>query len=516
MKLKSIILTGITAASLFAVGCSKDTFDINSNPNDVTDASVTPGVLLPASQQETSRLIAADYWWMGWWMSYGARSGSYQSLDQEESYKFTTSFHNEVWNDLYYNATNYNALIKKAKDAGAGTYEAIGLIMRGHNLQMLVDIYGNIPFSEAFNGFDVPTPKYDKAADVYNAIFNDLDTAIARLNDVDASAPAKNLDIATADLVYKGNVTSWKKFANTLRLRMLVHLHNGVSTTTVAPGVNVADQVAKITSDGFIGAGESAHLNPGFSSTKPQPYYRYYNTNESGSGSQRDHLRANDYSIEYLKVNGDPRINKFYTAASSGQHGIVFGTVSGPTAPTGADLSTIRGTGFSPNGAASRAWILTSVESLFLQAEARERGIITTGSSAADLLTSAVQESFVWLGLTTADANSYLTGNAGWGDVDYTATATGGGLYTILSQKWFALNNIANYEVWTDWRRTDIVYGAAVGFDPGPAKSIHPNADNRIPVRLLYPQSEYNYNATNVGAEGTLSQFTSKIFWDLN
>lgn len=55
-----------------------------------------------------------------------------------------------------------------------------------------------------------------------------------------------------------------EKFANTLRLRMLVHLHNGIKTKSVAAGVDVAAQVAKITSDGFLGAGESAHLNPGF------------------------------------------------------------------------------------------------------------------------------------------------------------------------------------------------------------------------------------------------------------
>ena len=533
MKFKRIIYAASLALVLVGAGaCKKEKFNINANPDDVTDVSVTPTVLLPGAQQATSSVIAADFWWIGWWMGYGARSGSYQSLDEEETYKFTQSYHNEIWNDLYANANNYNIMIQKAAASGAGTYEAIGRIMKSHNFQILTDIYGNIPYSEAFQGTAAATPKYDKGVDIYNGIFADLDKAITLLNSATATDASKNPEIATADLVYGGNTVMWKKFANTLRLRMLIHLHNGITTTSVAPGVNVADQMAKITASFaagtpvtglFLGAGESAHLNPGFSASKPQPYYRFYNTNESGSASQRDHLRANDYAIRYYQYDGDPRINRFYAAPSSGTHKwIVFGTPSGAGVPIGSDLSTVRGPGLSPGGANSRAWILTSVESLFLQAEARQRGLWSSGPTAEALLTSAVQESFVWLGLTAAQANSYIASNAGYPDVDYNAPSIvagqpGGGLYTIIQQKWFALNNIANYEVWTDYRRTDIVYGRAGTFDPGPPLSVHPNrTSTTIPRRLFYPQNEYNYNAANVAAEGTINVFTSKIFWDLN
>ena len=90
-------------------------------------------------------------------------------------------------------------------------------------------------------------------------------------------------------------------------------------------------------------------------------------------------------------------------------------------------------------------------------------------------------------------------------------------MFTILTQKWFALNAIASFEVWTDYRRTDYVLGRAVGYTPGPPISVDPgNTSTTIPRRLLYPQNEYNYNAANVGAEGTINVFTSKIFWDLN
>ncbi|HEY6502467.1 MAG TPA: SusD/RagB family nutrient-binding outer membrane lipoprotein, partial [Chitinophagaceae bacterium] len=470
-----------------------------------------------------------EFWFLDWWMGHGARSGSYQSLNEEETYKFTNDFHVGIWNQLYANANNYNLMVNKAKELGSGTYEAIGRIMKSHNFQMLTDIYGNIPYSEAFKGTEVPTPKYDKAVDVYKGIFADLDAAIVLLEDAVATDPAKNPDIAVADLVFQGNTTMWIQFANTLRLRMLVHLYNGMATQTVAPGIDVAAQVAKITANGagFLGAGQSAHLNPGFTGTKPNPYYRFYHTNEAGSSSQRDHLRASEYAIDYYAWDGDPRASRFYVAPAGGHKGIPFGTPAGVGVPTGDQLSNIRGTGLIPNGAASRAWILTSVESLFLQAEARQRGILTTGSTAQALMTAAVQESFVWLKVGTTDAlsitaaNTYMTANGGYPDVDYTAPSLGaglppGGLFTILSQKWFALNMIAPYELWADWRRTGVVYGAGGLFDPGPTISVDPNAGTVIPVRLFYPQNEYNYNAANVAAEGTINVYTGRVFWDLN
>ena len=127
----------------------------------------------------------------------------------------------------------------------------------------------------------------------------------------------------------------------------------------------------------------------------------------------------------------------------------------------------------------------------------------------------------MWLGLTAAQADTYVANNATYPDVDYNGVSQGpglpaGGIYTILSQKWFALNSIATLELWTDYRRTDFALGSGGGFDPGPPISVLPqNTATKIPVRLLYPQNEYNYNATNVGAQGVVDKFTSKIFWDL-
>jgi hypothetical protein len=523
MKYNKIIFSALLAAVLIVTGpgCKKSQFAVNGNPDDATSASVSHLDVLPATQSATATIVSGGSWrWLQNWMGFWARSGDYQAITDEETYTFTNGFQAGIWNALYYNATNYKFVQDKANAAGAGRYEAIARIMKAMDFQMLVDIYGNVPYTEAFGGIEKPNPKYDKGIDIYKDLFRELDAAIALLKDPVKSAADANPGIATNDLVYGGSVSLWIKFANTLKLRLLVH-------ASTVPGFPVAAEMTIINNEGsgFLGTGQSAHMNPGYTTTKPTPFYRAYVLNESGV-QQNDIVRANSYAINYYKYNADTlRLKKFYTQRpDSGNirkeplenkalhyRGVPYGQPAN-SAFGGNSLSTVRGPGYLPQGAASRAWILTSVESFFLQAEARHRGIITSGPDANTLFIAGVHESFLWLGLTAQDATDYLTTNAGWEDADYTA----GGLYAILSQKWFGLNGIASLEIWTDYRRTDIVYGVVVGYSAGPPISVWPdNTSTIIPVRLLYPQSEYNYNAANVAAEGTINRFTSKIFWDL-
>jgi len=543
-NIKKLALVATTIVVLGS-GCKTD-FDINASTEDLTAGSLNYRDILPSTISSTANIVARDWKFLQNWMGYWARSGSYQNDQEEESYTFTNSFPTSggnPWNDLYYNASSYNYVQQRAKESGDGFYEAICRIMKAHNFQILTDVYGNIPYKDALKGNDVRNPRYDNGVDIYKDLFRQLDTAIAILKDPVASSTAKNEKITTNDLVFKGNAGLWIKFANTLKLRMLVHAYQ----------VNDIDKAAEMAiinaeGSGFLSAGETAKINPGYSDSKPNPFYRAFAINENGVlAGLADFTKANAYAVGYgsagtpgyYRWNGDPRENKLYVkpdintdpniyTPATYQKGIPYGAISG-FAPgfTGSDLSAINqinktspNTGLTPNGAASDAWILTSVESLFLQAEARERNIITTGATAKDRLTAAIRESFVFLGLTSAQADTYIANNASYPDVDYNGVPQGpglpaGGIFTILSQKWFALNGIAPYEVWTDFRRTDIVYGEGGGFEPGPSLSIFPGAETRIPVRLFYPQSEYSFNEANVQTQGTIDVFTSKVFWDV-
>ncbi len=545
LKIKNaLVVTALLAATV--VSCKKDDFAINTQPSLVTASTVDYKSVLPAALSSTANIQATNWTVLQKWLGFWARSGSYQSIGEEETYSFTNDFGQGLtpWNNLYYNATNYNFVITNAKANGAGMYEAIARIMKALDFQMLVDIFGNVPYSQAFDGGNIRTPKYDDDKDIYASLFRELDVAIALLNNAGLTSTNNNPGIATNDLVYKGNKTNWKKFANTLKLRMLMHMANttfaaGVETNTFVASANQVAEMAIITAEGsgFIGVGQSAMINPGYNDTKPNPYYRLYITNETGSPTGTgDQTKANAYAVGppsggYYGWNGDPRVDKFYTfpTGATAHRGIPYGEVAGFNPNnTGNRLSFITPSGLLPKGAASDAWILTATESLFLQAEAMRRGILT--GSAATTLTAAIRESFTSLGLTALQADTYIANNAGYVDVDYNsgpANSPGGysgGMYTIISQKWFALNCIATLEVWSDYRRTNMRYGVESGFARGPAISTNPaNTKTQIPIRMFYPQNEYSFNPTNVAAEGVIDVFTgggntgrNRIFWDQN
>jgi hypothetical protein len=547
MKLKKLIYVVVAAVMMLAAGtgCRKSQFNINRNINSPTDSTVTYNFVLPAAMNATGSIIARQWGPIQNWMSFWARSGTYAPNVLEETYGITTGFGNAVWNNCYDNAYDYAIVISKAAQAGATFYEGIARIMKTIDFQVLVDVYGNVPYTEALKGSGNPTPKYDKGIDIYKALLREIDAGIALIKNAVVTTSNANKAIATDDIMFQGNKTLWAKFGNTLKLRLLIHAF-------AVAGIDKAAEMTIINNEGsgFLGAGQNAMVNPGYSGNdKPNPFFNNYITNTDGSASANNvYYKANEWGIEYYKFDGDPRTNRFYVAGTGGMIGVAYGLppVTANAAPVLAGI----GPGVAKTATAPQA-ILTAAESLFLQAEARERGIISSGPTASALLTSAITESCTYMGVANpaTAAATYISNNATYPDVDYNGIAQGpggptGGLFTILSQKWFALNGISTLEVWTDWRRvpytsvatnlittsapndapaTNFAYGDGGGFSGGPNspgigpfRSVSPQitATDNIPVRYLYPQTEYNYNTANVAAEGTITRF-SRVFWDL-
>lgn len=516
MKKLSIITLVLAVLMVANQSCKKSYFDVNRNPNDPTDSTVSFDVVLPAALSSTANVVGTQWGFLQNWMSYWARSGSYSANSIEESYSITTLFQNGVWNNFYDNLYDYEVVINKSKAVNANFYQGIARMMKAHNYMLLVDFYNNVPYKNAGKGNANITPSYDKGIDVYKDLFRQIDTAITL---IDGSVASLNKDIATNDIMFAGDKTLWAKFGNTLKLRMLLHLFKVPNSE-----LDKAAEVAKITANGkgFLGVGQNASINPGYRQDKPNPFYNLYINDVAGNptGSNR-YYRANEWGVGYYGWNGDPRRARFYTPVGTAFPGVKYGLP--PQTTNSYDKLSAIGPGLSRTYSAPQ-WILTSAESFFLQAEAIQRGILTTGS-AATALNNGINESFLLLGLTAADVNTYLTFNATYPDVDFaaatapasaTANAPGDKNWCILSQKWFALNGIAPFEIFTDWRRTDIIYagGPTGGYAGGPALSVSPAVGaNKIPTRLFYPQNEYNYNSANVSAEGSITTQT-KIFWD--
>mgnify|MGYP001194032632 CR=1 FL=1 len=547
MKLKKLIYSIPLAVIIIAAGtgCRKAQFNINQNTNSPTDSTVTYDVVLPSA---SGTIIATQWGPIQNWMGYWARSGTYAPNVIEETYEITTGFGNGIWNSCYDNNYDYQIVIAKASQAGATFYEGIARIMKAHNFAILVDVYGNVPYSEALKGGGNPTPAYDNGVDIYNDLLDEIDLGIDLIKNASVTTTNANRNIYTNDIMF-GNPTTgttalvptmkqmWAKFGNTLKLRLLMHAY-------AVAGINKTQRFADIAAEGsgFLGAGQNAQMQPGYQSDKPNPFYNVYKTSITGAQTANNvYYAANEWGIDYYAWDGDPRRsqNRVYEPGSQGLVGVAYG-LPPINDNARANLAGI-GPGVYKTNTAPQC-IISSAESFFLQAEARHRGYITTGPSAQALMETGIAESMAYLGVTNpaSAAATYIANNATYPDVDYNGVAQGpggpvGGLFTILSQKWFALNGIATLEIWTDYRRvpysevatkvlatnanapTDrFVYGDGGAYDPGPPISVSPqNTSTKIPVRYLYPQSEYNYNAANVGAQGTVDRYT-RVFWDIN
>jgi hypothetical protein len=155
-------------------------------------------------------------------------------------------------------------------------------------------------------------------------------------------------------------------------------------------------------------------------------------------------------------------------------------------------------------------WILTSVESMFLQAEAIQRGWLAGDKEAS--YKNAVRESFRWLNVDKSQSAADAAFNAWYtaqdennnGNVSYADAADK--LKLVLFQKYIAMNGSNHLEAWTDYRRNGAFPTLPLSINPGRTSSV-------LPVRLLYPQREYDLNTQAVQAVGTINQFTSKIWW---
>lgn len=510
--MKKIIYSVFTLLLIISSGCKDDFFDINENPNNPTEDALTPGLILPNILHQTAKKMATSYDYSAHWMGYWARSGTFGPSNPLENYDLTTSYERDEWVNgsttaadptvSWYNImTDADIMQKKAEESGETMYVGIAKVIKSIGFMYLVDQYNNVPYTEAFQGTAILSPKYDKGQDIYNDLLVQLDEAKA----IFASAePLENVGIATTDIMFKGDMDMWRKLANTQHLKLLLRQSQLFGSTVPAA------EIAKITADGsgFLESGETAAVNPGYAVAESQqnPFYAAYLRDNNGTLVD-DFNRANNYILNKYKARGDVRHQYVFSAAQtplSGNtyYGYNFGEiVTDPNQPKAVNSSNVAGPGLAKS-ATQPQWLFTSVESLFLQAEATARGWIP--GNAASVLNSAIQESYIWLNVggnrtaAIAASTAYITANPP------AATVNG-----VVMEKYYSLIGINNFEAWVDYRR--------LGVPADVPLSLSTSRNGRsIPLRLLYPQEEYSNNAANASAEGTISAQTSRIFWDPN
>jgi hypothetical protein len=431
-------------------------------------------------------------------MGYWSASGSFSRSTVEMSYNIGTGTLAGLFEGIYYTVGQYRSIGRQAAALDWKFYQGIAKIMEAHEMAILVDFYGDVPYTNAFDVSGNIRPTYDKGEDIYKKLLPLIDEGLALIK----AATGNDVSINTQDILFQGNKNNWRKFANSLKLRLLMH-------TTKVSTFNIPAEVAKIVAEGggFLGNGLSASVQPGYNVDKPNPYHAAHLF--AANGNEADNYnRANVFTLDAMVSLDDPRRTRVFRPAKT--NGAFKGTVYGadPITANGSDLTS--GPGYGPlynytqtATAASPMWLMTGVETMFLLAEAVARGYIAGDPKVA--YENAVRESFTFLGLTTAEANTYLTNTnnrVAWP----TSTTLNDRLFVIMWQKYFALASIQANETYNDWRRLGIVQ---------PPLSIAPErGTNLIPRRLLYPTSEFSYNADNVKGIGTVTPYSPKVFWD--
>ena len=492
-KMKIKILSIVALSVMLVMGsCKKDFLDINEDPNRPTESSITPDLSTAAQLNNSAGRNASSYDFLQRYMGHWSASGSYSRATVEMSYNITNDFGGGIFTNIYYTVSQYRIIGVKSEILKWKFYQGISKIMEAHEIAILVDLYGDVPYSTAFDLTGNIRPTYDKGEDIYKKLLPLIDEGLALIK----GSTGNDANIATQDIMFQGNKTNWAKFANSLKLRLLMH-------TVKASTFNIPAEIAKITAEGsgFLGNGVSGSVQPVYTVDKPNPYYNAHlfllNGNEADN-----YNRANNFSLNLMKSLSDPRVQRVYRGAKTG--GGFKGTDYGadPVTTNGSDLTS--GPGFGPAPLpTSPMWLMAGVETMFLIAEATARGLLAGDAKTA--YEKAVRESFTFLGLTTAQADTYLA------NIDPKVAFPAAGSVTeklvpVIWQKYFALNGIQANETFNDWRRTGIVQ---------PPLSIAPERGTReIPRRLLYPTTEYNYNAANVKGVGDITPYTPKVFWD--
>jgi hypothetical protein len=499
MKKLSVFIAIIIAGIGFS-GCGKSYLDINSpNPNAATAATpelvITNAMTVTASGQVTNPGLNPLEFISGW-IGYWAPSGSYaQNGLDVASYFQTTQFADAYWIGAYRNLEDYYYVETSAKTQLKPFYVAAAKAMKSVVFSQLVDVFNNIPYSQAFQGTLVINPKYDDAQTIYKDLSNQLDTA-ANLMTSPAAIASPN-----SDVMFNGKNSLWIEFANTLRLRLLIR-----QTQTSGGDAYIAAEVAKITANGGGFLTQDAVINPGYANNAAQqnPFWGYFRTLTGlpTSGGQADYWRANSYAINTLKAYNDPRLGQIYDTTGSGTYvGSVLGS---PNNPPGAGTSSM-GPGLLKS-ASQDAVIISAAESYFLQAEAIVRGYLPGGTTAAQAAYEAgVKASFAYLG--AGSATSYLSSgnpNTTWS----AAVGTQAQIALIIRQKWIADDGVTPWESYDDYRRLGLPADIPISVSPYISAG-----HTTIPTRFLYPVSEYTTNTVNVNAEGAIDWTTSKVFW---
>jgi hypothetical protein len=464
------------ASTLLLGSCTKDLTSINNDPKNptsvpsfslFTNAQHTLTNILTSTNVNSNIFRLVDQYWQE--TTYTDES-NYDIVTRPIPGTLFTSLYRDVLRDFESAKTTFPTDVADATTQKNDI--AITDIMEVYTWYYLVTTFGNIPYTEALN-INNTFPKYDDQTAIYTDLLKRLDADIANLNTSGSS-------LGGADIVYGGNVSKWKKFANSLKLKM------GMTIADVDPAKAKTTVESAVQSGVFTSSADNASFQ--YLSASPNTNPVWVDLVQSG---RKDFVAASTI-VNTMKGLTDPRLSSYFTTDAAGGY-------SGGAPGASSSYSTFSKPSVALTAPDYPALLLSYDEVEFFLAEAVERGF-NVGLTAAEHYNKAVTASILYWGGTTAQANAYLAQP----NVAY-ATAAGNYKQKIGIQKWIALYN-RGWDEWIEVRRLD--YPVLVA--PSTAKSA-------FPARLTYPVNEQNVNTTNYSAASTAiggDKVTTKLFWD--
>ena len=481
---KSLIL-GVLA--IFTTnGCTKEFDEMNVNPNSPTAVKaqylLTMGIESCIDRYwghrtrfERINIDAAELYMQHLTRNIYSNEG--------DDYTVSVAVTNNNWKGFFNDAqVNFQRIITQSGPEGAApntNFEGVALVMRSWVFSLLTDLYGPIPYSEAIQGTattPIYSPKYDSMESIYAGLLADLKLANEKLT---VGGPA-----IAGDILYSGDILKWKKFANSLRLRLANRQAAKKSAESKAIFAEILGNAT--TYPIFTSNADNAQLN----CTTVLPSNNEWNQVMKLDG--RTDWNISKTLADQMNANGDTRIKVYANPNKDGQY---QGHPNGlPDAIATTYLSTS-----------------STIGDYFTQAAAPE--VIMTFAELNLILAEAVLD-----GDATGDAATYFKAgiNASYDQYKLTPTAeflAKVGTVTrakVLEQKWVALFG-QGIEAWIEWRRTGIPVFPA----PDPRAVL--NNDGVLPTRFTYSTNEYSLNKAGVDGGiqllGGKDDMKTKLWW---
>lgn len=471
-NITKLILTTSLSSILFLGGC-EDYLNINDDPNNPTSAPVQ-GLLTNATfetAQNTYRMGS----FTSYYVQYLASPNTNSSTDTQEA----LSFGND-WFRLYDILTDISDLEILADEQGATQVLGIAKILKAYNLSLLVDAWGDVPYSEAFFAENL-NPSYDSQSSLYNEIFTLLEDGIDALEQPNSTIVAGN-----EDFIYGGETDRWIQFAHLLQARYLNHLSKQSSYDP--------DAVLAAVDSGFLSNDDDAQVTYYEEQVNPWASVAIANAGLILGGwiSEQtvEHLDGTTYGVE------DPRIGFLFAPNDDDEYAGVENGAGRGNAPEQGAFSALTTDNFYSARTAPLV-IASYAEQKFIEAEASLRSNPADQARAYQAYLDGIEAHMDKLGVDEADKNAYLTDPA---------VAVGSGALTIddvMREKYVAL--FLSPETWVDARRYDYSYA-----DMTIPVDLNPDLGGEFIRRLVYPDSEEQRNGENV-PDVSLSD---RIFWD--